>query len=291
MKNRSSEQFQTVLFQVCVCLLFSFSIFCPKTWASQEAVVTADKAMIYSDQQMSSSVGFVKKGKKVKIGDVARNQSRVFPIIVSGKVAYIKSEDVSTDLEDPNAKTVILERFKKLTMVDYKTKYSLSYISYASQVYLRKGNPEGIKDKDTFNWGGVGLKGEAYLKSLWDLQFLVNYLTGTATNETFRMVEAGLGGGFRFVNFSRVKVTGDVQVMGIPYASYSYRSKFRVNGYGFTAGAGGTAVFRLGDHWGLEGTAGVYYTKLSGFVAPKQFETITPGFYGTRVYVGANYQF
>jgi hypothetical protein len=291
MKNRSWEQFQSIFFQVCLCLLLSFFTFSPEILASQDAVVVAEKAMIYSDQQMSSTVGFVKKGKRIKIGDIARNQSRVFPIIVSGKVAYIKADDVSTDTEDPNAKALVFERYKKQTQLGYKTKYSLSYISYATQISLNKGNPDGLEDKNSFNWMGVSLKGEAYLASLLDLQILVNYLSGTAENEAFRMLEAGVGGGFRVVNFSRFKVSADLQILGIPYASYSYTSKFRVNGYGFTAGAGGTAVFRIGEYWGVEGSAGIYYTRLSGFQPPKQFEAISPGFYGSRIYVGVNYQF
>lgn len=255
-------------------------------------MVIVDQAVIYSDQDMSSTVGFIRKGKIIKVGEVARNKSQVFPIVISGKVAYIRVEDVSTEYEDPDSQVKELERFRQQTLKEYKTKYSLSFISYLTKVTMSgKGNRNGIQDKDSFNFIGVGGKGEAYLKYNLDVQFLVNFLAGTGDRETFRYVEGGLGAGFRIINFSRFKVSVEGQILGIPYASYSYQDKFRVNGFGFTAGGGGTAAFRLGESFGLEGSAGVYYTKLGGFKTPKQFESIVPGFIGTRIYAGVNYTY
>src|SRR5687768_7328928 len=70
---------------------------CPVLWASQEAIVTADQAVIYADEQMKSPLGYVKRGKKIKVGEVARNRAQVYPIIVSGKIGYIRVLDVSTE--------------------------------------------------------------------------------------------------------------------------------------------------------------------------------------------------
>jgi hypothetical protein len=290
-KNSCYQQFQMLFLRNWTLLiLFSF-VFCPISWATKDAIVISEHAVIYSDLQMSSAIGYVPKGKRLKIGDVARNNSMVFPIVVSGKIAYIKSEDVTTQIDDPNAKTITLERFKKHTKREYTTKYSLSYVSYATTVYLPKGNPNGLKDGDSFNMQGVSLKGETYLANLFDLQMMLNYLYGGTTVEKFRYFEAGVGAGFRFVNFEKIKISGELQALGIPFASYSYENKFRVNGFGYTVGAGGTLSAHLSEHWGLEGSAGIYYTKLNNFVAPKKYQSISPGFYGPRIYAGVNYQF
>ncbi len=290
-KNSCFQRFQILSLRISSPFLFFLFVCCPVSWAARDAIVVSEHAVIYSDLQMSSAIGYVPKGKMIKIGDIARNNSRVYPIVVSGKIAYIKSEDVTTEIDDPNAKSITLDRFKKHTETVYTTKYTLSYLSYVTTVYLPKGNPNGLKDKDSLIMQGLSLKGEAYLPNLFDLQMMVNYLNATASHENFRIVEAGVGAGFRFVNFDKLKVTGEVQALGIPFASYSYDNLFRVNGFGYTLGAGGTLSAHLSEHWGIEGSAGIYYTKLTNFVAPSKYQSISPGFYGPRIYLGVNYQF
>lgn len=67
-----------------------------KVQAAQHAIVVKSKAIIYADKALSSPLGYVKKGKKILVGDVPRyhGDEVIFTIIVSEEVAYIKANDL-----------------------------------------------------------------------------------------------------------------------------------------------------------------------------------------------------
>ncbi len=72
--------------------------------AAQFAVVKRDKAVIYADQNMSSALGYAKRGRKLTVGKKPLKGGKLLRIIVSGKMAYIKRDDLTleqdtTDIE------------------------------------------------------------------------------------------------------------------------------------------------------------------------------------------------
>lgn len=258
-------------------------------WASHDAVVTSSRAIIYSDVEMTSPLGYVRKGKKLKVGEIPRNKAQVYPIALSGKIAYIRVIDVSTQREAMDSSKLVAERFKKQSDEILGAKYSLNYMGYYTQVTLPTDN-DALSDKDSVTWTGLSLKGEVLLSKRWDMQVILNYLGATQGPESFKMVETGVGAGLRLFELNRFLVEWETQALGVPYSSYAYTDQFRVNGYGFTVGTGLCVATRLGRNWGLEGAAGIYYTKLMGFDPPDPYEAINPTFYGTRVSIGVNYQ-
>lgn len=269
--------------------IFSF-IFCQNLWAIQEAMVISDRAVVYADEQMSAPVGFIRKGKKIKVGDIARNRAQVYPIIVSGKVAYIRVIDVNTQKESVDANTLVAERFQQGTQKEYHSNYSVSLFNYSTQIKLDEQNGE-LKNKDPVNWIGAGVRGGVTISPRWDLDLMLNYLSGTAEKETYKVVEFGAGGAARIIDMNRFKLRFVAQFMGIPFTSYALGNDFRVNGFGFTTGAGLSATFRIGKYWGLEGFGGMYYTKLTGFKPPEPYKETNPSFSGTRLGLALNYQF
>jgi len=64
-------------------------------------IVKSLDAIVYADQECKTAIGKIAKGKLVKVGDVARARGTVLPIVVSGKVTYIKVDDlyISNDLQ------------------------------------------------------------------------------------------------------------------------------------------------------------------------------------------------
>ena len=270
-------------------LIFS-SIFCQDLWAIQDALVISDQAVIYADEQMSAPVGFVRKGKKIKVGDIPRNRAQVYPIIVSGKVAYIRVIDVNTQKESVDSTKLVAERFQRGTIQEYKSNYSLAFFNYSTQINLAEQNDQ-LKDKDPVTWYGAGIRGGVQFSPRWDLDIMLNYLNGKAERETFRMVEFGVGGAARIVDQNRFQLRLLLQGLLVPFASYAVGDVFRVNGFGFTAGAGLSATYRIGKYWGLEAFGGVYYTKLSGFSPPDPYKEIDPSFVGNRLGLALNYQF
>jgi hypothetical protein len=225
----------------------------------------------------------------VTIGDVARNKKRVYPIIVSGKIAYIRVADVNSENEGEASHVIVAERFQKSTQPQEKNNYSVSLFNYATQITVSKENDQ-LKDKATVNWYGVGLRGGAIMTKKWDMEVLMNIMSANEEDEVYRVLEIGLGGAARIIDTSRFKLKAFVQLLGIPFATYALADEFRVNGYGFSSGGGGSMTMRMGNNLGLEVYGGLYYTKISGFSSSKPYSATAPSFVGSRVGVGLNYQ-
>ena len=57
--------------------------------------VSTSKAIIYADKELTLPLGYVTMGKELRVGEVARKGGQVLPLIVSGKIAYIRVSDIS----------------------------------------------------------------------------------------------------------------------------------------------------------------------------------------------------
>lgn len=264
-------------------------LFCQNLWAYQSAIVIVDRAVIYADEQMSAPLGYVRKGKKIKVGNIPRNRAQVYPIIVSGKMAFIRVIDLNTELESVESGKLSAERFQRTTTEEFKTIYALEVFNFSSQIELKKDND--IQGDDSLNWTGAGIRGGARVGPKWDFELMTNYLQGKIDEVVFRAVEFGAGGSYRLFDQGRFEAKLFGQLLLIPYATYALGDLFRVNGYGFSTGAGVNLSYRLGKNIGIEGFGGFYYMKLMGFDAPDPYQSIDPSFMGTRLGAGLNYQF
>lgn len=66
-------------------------------FAAREAVVISKNAMVYSDINLTSPIGFLRQGKKIAVGEVKRNRGEVVPIVVNNRIAYLKVRDLSIE--------------------------------------------------------------------------------------------------------------------------------------------------------------------------------------------------
>lgn len=259
--------------------------------AAQEAIVTAEKAVIYADQLMTSPLGYVSQGKKIKVGEIPRNNAQVYPVIVSGKVAYIRVIDVSTEKMDMESKKLVADRFVRAQNVVKAKKFtSLSYLQYASQISLDK-QPGALQDKDSLSWQGVALRSGVYLSHRWDFQVVGNYMKTKEGSESFTAAELGVGVGFKVVETRRFFFKWVTDFLAIPFANYSQGTLFRVNGYGFSVGSGLAVNYLFGKYWGLTAQGGFYHTRIMGLSLPSGFDNISPAFTGTRLSLGMSYYF
>lgn len=268
-------------------LLFMLLFYCPLSMAAQEAIVIVDKAYIYSDQEMTSAIGYVSRGKKVAVGEIPRNKAQVYPIIVSGKIAYIRVLDVSTEKEGVKATRLSTERFYKNANPPPKTKYVLSYFTFNSQISQDKKNSR-IEDGDPLLWHGLGLKGEVLVKERWDIQLLLNYMGTSEEQETYRVLEFGAGGALRLITHRKFLARLDVQLLGVPFATYAVSDDFRIKSFGYTAGSNLSLTFLFTEHFGIEAYGGFYHTQLTGFDLPEPYQDFSPSFSGSRFGAGLN---
>lgn len=66
-------------------------------WGADIAYIVAEKAIIYSDIELTIPIGYAIRGKKIKVGEVARNNGQVLTTVVSGRITYIKRVDVELE--------------------------------------------------------------------------------------------------------------------------------------------------------------------------------------------------
>ncbi|MFA5584302.1 MAG: hypothetical protein WDA09_08815 [Bacteriovoracaceae bacterium] len=270
--------------KVFLGLTLAIFLYCPKSEAAQTAIVVADQAVIYSTSELTGPIGYVPRGKKVQVGEVARNRNQAYPIIVSGKIAYIRARDISFETDENQ--NFVATRFYELARERYNTHYSLGFINYSSQY---KSEITGLDE--AFNWYGYQIKGEFIHDSRWGVHILTTGMWGTKGEEQFRTIELGFGGSFMVFELSRLRINLFAQFLGIPFANYTVGSKFRVNGGGYGGGLGLSATYNLQSRWGVEGSIGVYQTRLMGFDAPEEYESPDPTFSGARTVLSAYYRF
>jgi hypothetical protein len=259
-------------------------------YAAQDAIVIADEAPIFSDRQMSSPIGFVVRGRRLRIGVIPRNNAQVYPVIVSGRVAYIRVVDVSTEREQLASNQLATERFFKASETRVTTSYALSYFAYRSQISWEHANGQ-LGDKAIVNWHGVNLKGEILVRDRWEFSVHSNFLSGFRQSEGFRMFEIGPGANFRLIDSKRLQLKWESQLLPVPFANYQLGQEFRVNSFGLSLGTGLNLYLRLGEHLGLEAFSGVYYTQLRPFKVPAPYQSVAPSFYGMRTGLGLNYRY
>ena len=268
-------------FVIIFCLVMSF-----KVSAAQFAIVTSEKAVIYSDLEMTSPIGFVRRGKKIKVGESPKNKGLVYPIVVSGRIAYIPVIDVSTQKKDMYSNNLVAERFQRSSQNEYDTRYGISYFAYNAGL---SSNAQGV-DGDSLRFHSFSLKGEVHNQRKQAMEVLFNFLQGTSGNETLRTVELGLGGSLRFLDAKKLEGRVFVQAFGIPFSSYAVGDDFRVNGYGYTLGGGANFLFRVNEHWSVEAYGGLYHSHVGGFNVPNASEKMNITLLGPRLGLGMNYR-
>lgn len=272
-------------------LIFLLLIFCPLLWASQDAMVIVDKALIYSDKEMTSPIGYVIRGKKLKVGDIARNKAQVYPIVVSGKIAYIRVLDVTTERESMDSTRLTAERFQKATKDAIpESKFVVSYYSFLSTVDISRSNGE-LQSNDPVSWHGLSMKGEALVLKRADIGLFVNYMGTDEGEEHFRVLETGISAALRMIDHKKFLARVEAQVMAIPFSSYELGGEFRVRSFGFSTGGGLNLTYLFNKHWGVEAYGGAYYTRLLAFDVPDPYTDFSATFVGGRFGIGLNYTY
>ncbi len=281
-------RFQSLSFLIKLGMPFSLFFFCPDLLAAQDAIVTAERAVIYSDREMKSPIGFVRKGRKVNVGEIPRNNAQVYPIVVSGKIAYIRVLDLTTEKESVDADRLVAERFRKVAIEVKKQKIVGSYFRFSSTASMDQHNDE-LKSGGSVSWNGISLKGEVLLKNSWDIQVMGTYMVADTGKEHFAVTEIGAGVAFRLLDTKRFLLRGEGQFLGIPFSSYEFEDDFLKRSYGYTIGAGISGSYWLSSSWAIESSLGYYRTHLLKFKSPEPYKEISPVFSGARLSIGLNY--
>lgn len=259
---RNSLKIQNSIIALVLCLMVPLSGF-----GAEWATVVVDRAKIYSDIEMTSAIGYIKKGKRVRVGEKARNKGRVLPIIVSKRVAYIRVDSIQTNvnlgaLEGAGRRIRDAEgRNKK------ETRFSLYGATLPSRISY-KTSPTANNNYAMIFLGG-GFRGSMSLPSDdYGYRGGFEYLIGSRGDE--RISIFSLSGDY----FYKLIRTGpyDLNVFGglsiVPFSEYKLKDKFTLNGAGVGAQVGGEMVFKL-YRYSLHLEGAYQYFNLWGYRLPE----------------------
>lgn len=243
-------------FKSLLLLIFCLSF---ESHAAQWAKVVSKKAIIYADQQKSASIGFIAKGKKVRVGEVLRSHGELLPIVINGKIAYIKIEDLNLSQSTEVLVSPSQRLAKNAKEKTEQRRFALTYNAMASSIATDNGESETL----IFNGGGLrGYIVDIKKRRTWRLS--VDFVTATFENEDYNIDISSVTAEYAF----NLIQTGpyDFHAYGgfsaIPYAQYARASDFKENGYGAGVSAGVEMIFKFSDTVGLHVDGNYQYTQL-----------------------------
>ena len=239
--------------------------------AAQWATVIREKAIVYSDQQMTSEIGYVKRGKKVRVGEVARNRGTLLPIIVNKRIAYIRIEDIKTATDEKLVVSAVARKRKLEDKSKKQQRIGLSYTRFFSNIQ----SIENSETSESYSFNGGALKG--YSKnnqSRFTYAAEIGYMSGTDEDEVneFELYYFNFDIMFRLIDFDNLQFSLFTGLSLIPVSQYSYNDLFKANSSGI-GGYGGAELFMgLNNSIGLHARAQYSYINLEGYDIPKNDE-------------------
>lgn len=227
--------------------------------AAQWAKVTSEKAVIYADQQKSASIGFVSKGKKVRVGEVLRHHGELLPIVINGRIAYIKIEDLNLSQSEELLASPAQRIVKKATEKTSERRFALSYNGMASSIQTTSAESETL----FFNGGGIrGYITDLKKRRSWRLG--IDLISATFENEDYTLDISSISAEYA-INAIQTEYY-DLQLYAggsaIPYTQYARASDFKENGYGAGASVGIEMIFKSFGDVGLHIDGNYQYTQL-----------------------------
>ncbi|MGK0367775.1 MAG: hypothetical protein ACI9QD_000914 [Thermoproteota archaeon] len=250
-------------------------------FAYQDAIIKAKKAIIYSDILTTSPLGFVKEGRKVKVSDLARNKGRVFQIVVSGRIAYIKSNEVQlldgSEVVLPQGhKSIIgLEIDKHAILVDFSSHYS----SIESGIYTPGA------EQSSMVFFSFKILREKRQKRRHYSRFGFEYLTFSQDDEILTIPS------LVYQSLTKRKEWGDRKLLtywefGLsPFATYEVDPYFNLDGFSSHFELGLKFASYWTEKWSYQAGIGLRVQSLFDFALPSAFESFSP------TMVNANFSF
>lgn len=235
-------------------------------FAAEWAVVVKDKAIVFADPEMTASIGFIVKGKKVRVGEKSKNNGRVVPITVSNRIAYIQVSDIETS----SNKEIIDDTSNRLSSRSSKemvtNRFAVLLGGMFGSVYFPKSATADDQYNMLFYGGGIRVyREESNSKS--GIKGSLEYMTGTRDKEEISLLSIPFDYYYKLLQTSlfEIQLSGGLNL--IPYAEYKLSDDFTLNGNGLGAQIGSEILIKL-KNIGVHIEGYYQYNKLFGFKLP-----------------------
>ena len=269
---------------------------------AQVGIVQSSKAVIYSDIELKSPIGYVRKGKQLAVGEVKRRRGEILPVVVNGRIAWIRV----SDLVLPNSQKSF-EQDKKITehevLIEENAKDPLNQNNYitlrtgpSSMSVTSTSEVAGDSDSELTTAAETSLMFEhknPYRVFHWGLG--VEYFQGEIGLFDFKTLN--LKGGVTWVpirtSIVNVEAYGNILLSGDFRVVSEEIGEYKGNMYGLDYGA--AVRFFPESTFGLIVGAGVTQYRLSGLNDIQNIENDeileVTSFNGTKVFAGLTLRF
>ncbi len=292
-----------------LCLLWVLSSISNNAHSAQLVTVSTSRAIIYADKELTLPLGYVTMGKELTVGEVARKGGQVLPLIVSGKIAYIRVSDISVSKEgnkkgysryyqkdeDPIDFEYLHELKSNLQKNNYLTSSYGFFNPGESWHYLASST--GSIEKESIKTISITLEHRDPLKRLsWGLGFKLY----TLTQESLKTLSLNFEVPFYYNNLYKIKTVSFDGIIGLSVTSSVKIKVLDTPGYYKAFQYGGLLGLRsrvpLTPKWGMLFTLSYKLLNIDSMQPisikgpPTKKYTIN-AFSGTHLTFGASYRF
>lgn len=279
-------------------LIFSLLLFSASTFAAQFAYIFAQKAVIYADAEMSAPIGYLPKGTKIRVGEVARNKGRVLPTVINGKIAYVKTDDIQSSLNSTVSSTS--ERIKENTKKKRHNRIELAGVIFNTTMenktlLTRTSNGQSLlgKKEVEFEFQGVSFKRHLLRpKQKVTYRGELSYLVGSYQQIKVSMLNINLDIAVDALDTNFLDLRFYVGLAATPFSQLEVGSLFTKNGFGYGAYAGVDVAFHLGKKISIHLDGRYSKMALSSFKLPSGIDgKFSPTFTGPSFLAGISYTY
>lgn len=212
-------------------MLISLNSYCAM-WAS----VKVPKAIIYADKQMSSPIGYFKKGTKIRVGSKTHSNGTMFATTYQRKVVFIRVADTRSS-RDEKLTSSASERIESADIkvpLDQMMGFSLA----STNLTLSQGTNSLDKSAQS-SFGNFSID---YYKKFTgnhiDIKLAANWNNFYESKSNIKMIDLS----FDYVNYILNKTNYRVAALlgfnAIPYINRNFDGEFDSSGYGLGANLG-----------------------------------------------------
>jgi hypothetical protein len=253
----------------------------------QHAIVNNGETLVYSDLFTTAPIGRLRRGKKIKIGKTTKNRGQIYPIVVSGRIAYVKASDLliisSDSIELPVGHDSIVG-------LDLKKK-SLIFSVQQYQTSWRTGAYDTTAPGQESSFSGMSLSYQYKQKSQYFYRIGYEQLSASGNNEELFIPSVTYTPVYRFWSGNKAKFNAGLSLAFSPFATYEVSPFFKLDGFAYSITPFIEHNYFFAENQFLLIHLGFRQMNLTEFAMPSIYQAFNPSFNGWQfnVAMGFNY--
>jgi hypothetical protein len=266
-------------------VFFSFLLLVKPAWSISDAIVTAKEAIVYSDRFMQAPIGKIGQGKRIRIGSKPQNRGQVYPIVVSGKIAYIAQVDI-TILD--GSKVELPVGSDSLKGLDLNKRGFIFMLGQFSANW-KTGNfdPSGTpRQNDPIGLANFQLLFHYKKSQRTFFRAGIDYQSATKSNEKLVIPSLMTSLVYRVWQGELLKVNLGSALGASNFATYQADPFFKLDGFSIQLDLFSEFNYFISEQFFLNFQLGHRSQKLTGFAMPNQYASFSPLFSGVYYLFG-----